>query len=86
MGGVTEMGLWSPFSELGEIGFQFSANNEPTMAVLIAMKCSKVEMMEVDLPMIEPNQPIQVQRKRQTSGCLSASPWALISPSIAEIS
>lgn len=82
---MNEVDFWSPFSEAGEILFQFSANHEPTMAVLIAMKDPKL-WTEADLPTMEPNRPVQVQQKRRTSGCFSTSLWAVMSPWIVEIS
>lgn len=55
------------------------------MAVLIAMKGSRVEGTEADLPTTELNQPVRVQQKRRISDCLSTSPWAVMSPWIVEI-
>lgn len=66
---VDQVGFWSLFSESGEIEFQSSANHEPTMAVPIATKGSKVEMMEAVLVLVMLNQPIEVQRKIRTSDC-----------------
>lgn len=83
---MNEVDFWSPFSEVGEIWFQFSANHEPTMAVLIAMKDPKFGRTEADLPTMEPNRPVQVQQKRRTSGCFSTSLWAVMGPWILEIS
>lgn len=62
------MDFWSSFFEAGEILFQFSANREPTMAVLIAMEAPKLGMTEADLPTMEPNRLVQVQRTRRASG------------------
>lgn len=80
------MDFWSLLSEAGEISFQYSANHEPTMAVLIAMKGPKFGRAEADLPAMEPNRPVQFQQKRRTSGCFSTSLWAVMSPWIVEIS
>lgn len=80
------MDFWTPFSKAGEIWFQPSANHEPTMAVLIAMKGSKLWRNEADLPTMEPNGPVQVQKKRRTSGCFSTLLWAVMGPWIVEIS
>lgn len=62
------MDLWSPIPEAEEILSRFSANREPTMVVLIAMKVRKLGRAETDLPTMEPNRLVQVQRMRQTSG------------------
>lgn len=49
------------------------------MAVpMIAMKGSKVGVMEADLAMLMPNQLIQTRRKRLTSDCCSTPPWAVM--------
>lgn len=83
---MNEVDFWSPFSGAGEIWFQSSANHEPTMAVLIAMKGPNLGRTEAHLPTMEPNRPVQIQQKRQTSGCFSTSLWAVMWLRIVEIS
>ena len=78
---VNEVGFSSPFFDMGRIWFQSLANHEPTMAV---PRGPKMEIVEAELAPMLPNQPIQIQQKRWTSGRCPKPPWAVMLSSLTE--